>query len=122
MRLFSFRRASYKKGGVSTGRNLQPRRKRYDIALPLRFSVKSGGQTVQGTGRTRNISTSGVLFETDQPLRIGELVRLSIEWPALLEGVHQMMLIVQGRVVRRESRGWALRMTNTEFGIRGRRR
>jgi hypothetical protein len=77
---------------------------------------------VQGTGRTRSISTSRVLFETDQPLRIGELVRLSVEWAALLEGVHQMILIVQGRVFRSESRGWALRMTNTEFGIRGRRR
>ena len=77
---------------------------------------------MQGAGHTRNISTSGVLFETNQPLRVGELVRLSVEWPALLEGVHQMILIVQGRVVRSESRGWALRMTKTEFGIRGRQR
>ena len=108
-------------GDVRDDRTFQHRRKRYEIELPLRFWVKrEKGLTVQGVGQTCDISSSGVLFETDQPVLPGELVKLAIEWPALLNGVHQMMLILEGRVVRTEYRGTALRITRTEFRIRGR--
>ena len=108
-------------GGLRDERAFQHRRKRYEIELPLRFWVRRAkGLTVQGIGKTCNLSSGGVLFETDRPVVPGELVKLAVEWPALLDGVHQMILILEGRIIRSEFRGSALRIAVTEFRIRGR--
>jgi len=49
------------------------RAQRYRLAAPVR---------VEGTkGITRDISTAGIFFETEQAQRIGDTIRLSIDFP-----------------------------------------
>ena len=62
---------------------------RFDTVMPL---------DVQGIeGWTRNISSSGVYFETDASQEIGSLVNLKIEFT--LEGKRHQLLC-EGKVVR----------------------
>src|SRR2546423_4367763 len=54
----------------------------------------------RGTGKTVNVSSRGVLFTTESALRRGSHVELAIYWPAQLNGVLPLKLVVLGRVVR----------------------
>ena len=53
-----------------------------------------------GVGKTLNISSGGVLIETDQPLPSRGWIELAIKWPFLLEGVCGLKLVVRGRILR----------------------
>ena len=56
-----------------------------------------------GVGRTIDISSGGVAFETndntDACLGPGTLIELSISWPVLLDSTCQMQLVVFGQVI-----------------------
>jgi hypothetical protein len=52
------------------------------------------------TGKTVNMSSSGVLFSTEQVLFPGRRVELSINWPAQLNSKCALKLVARGRVVR----------------------
>jgi len=71
-----------------------------------------------GTGKTLDISSDGVLFETDQRLPSGKRVELSVNWPAALEGGCPLKLVAHGRVVRAEERKAAMRIEQYEFRTR----
>jgi Tfp pilus assembly protein PilZ len=68
---------------------------RYKVALPV--------QLKNGTGMTRDISTSGIFFETESAHSIGDTIRLFLNFE------HQT-LQCEARVVRVEPR-------NGQFGI-----
>ena len=68
---------------------------RFKLALPV--------QLKNGAGMTRNISTSGIFFETERAYSIGETIRL------LLNFKHET-LQCEARVVRMEPR-------NDQFGV-----
>ena len=53
-----------------------------------------------GLGKTIDISSSGILFGTQQRLRSGKRVEISINWPAQLDGGCPLKFVVVGRVVR----------------------
>jgi len=68
---------------------------RFSLALPVRYRV--AGETSWQTAKTRNLSTSGVLFRTRQLLAAGTEIELEIE----LHDVFQAnMARGNGRVVR----------------------
>ena len=69
---------------------------RYKLALPL--------QLKNGTGMTRDISTSGIFFETESAYAIGDTIRL------LLNFEHET-LQCEARVVRVEP------PRNGQFGV-----
>ena len=71
-----------------------------------------------GTGKTLDISSGGVLFETQQRLRYGKRVELSVNWPALLEGGCPLKFVAVGRVVRAEDARAAMRIEQYEFRTR----
>jgi hypothetical protein len=71
-----------------------------------------------GTGKTLDISSGGVLFETVQRLRSGKRVELSVNWPALLEGGCPLKFVAVGRVVRAEERCAAMHIEQYEFRTR----
>lgn len=50
---------------------------RFSLALPVRYRV--AGQPGWHTAKTRNLSTSGVLFRTRELLKLGTVVELEIE-------------------------------------------
>lgn len=84
-------------------------RGRYPICLDLQYKLLRGSRVEQaGTGKTVNISSGGVLFETDDWLPPRGSVELALEWPFLLQGVCSLKLVMRGRIVRSESNGRAI--------------
>src|SRR5512139_473337 len=70
----------------------------------LRYPIPLHVELERGTGLTWDISTSGVLFETDQVFPAGTPIRLTLFLNSTSSGV-SIRLHCQGRVVRAEKRG-----------------
>lgn len=98
--------------------------RRYPVTIPLEYRVygvaDNGTNEVRqtGSGRTVNMSSAGVVFEADRPLREGMDADLSIAWPASLSKSVGLTLRVRGRIVRSENTRIALTMTHYEFRTR----
>jgi hypothetical protein len=92
---------------------------RFPVKLEVRYSVVGlPGRAENGSGRTIDMSSSGLSFTADRPLSIGQTVDLSIDWPVLLgEGV-QLQLVTSGVVVRSAGAVIALRIGRHEFRTR----
>jgi hypothetical protein len=70
---------------------------RFPLSLPV--VVTSGAD--ERTALTRNVSASGVLFEMNGPLDVGEDIRFSLRMPGTVLGTpHDVLVHCQGRVVR----------------------
>ena len=95
-------------------------KRRFAIDEELRYKLLSGDRiTEAGTGRVQNISSDGICFTTDAVLDYGARVEVSVNWPARLDHVCPMQLIICGRVVRSNARGTAVSMERYEFRTRG---
>ncbi len=89
---------------------------RFTIERELRYKVlnkKSGDET--GSGKTVNVSSSGVLFTTEQMLLPGRRVEVSISWPAQLNNKCALRLVARGRVVRFDNGKAAMEIQQYEF-------
>ena len=73
---------------------------------------------VEGAGKTLNMSSSGILFTTDEILLPGRRLELSISWPAHLDNKCALKLMARGRVVRYEGKAAALEIMQHEFRTR----
>ena len=73
----------------------------------MRFHMNLPIELKNGKGVTRDISTKGVYFETDQPLSVGEPVEFSMA----------MLYAVAGSSVRLRCQGTVLRVEPTSSGI-----
>jgi hypothetical protein len=71
-----------------------------------------------GSGHTLNVSSGGVLFESNHRMRPGAAVELAIVWPALLSKIAGLTLWVTGRVVRVEQNRAAVVIKRHEFRTR----
>lgn len=71
-----------------------------------------------GEGRTLDISSDGVLFETGQRLRSGKRVEVSVNWPVQLDGGCPLKFVAVGRVVRAEETRAAMHIEQYEFRTR----
>jgi hypothetical protein len=70
---------------------------RFPLTLPV--VVTSGSD--ERTALTRNVSASGVLFEMNGPLDVGDDIRFSLRMPGTVLGTpHDVLVHCQGRVVR----------------------
>jgi len=102
----------------------QRARGRYPIRLELQYKLLRGTRVERaGTGKTLNISSHGVLFETEDLLPSRGLVELAMQWPFLLHGVCGLNLVMRGRIVRSAGNGkaTAVRADFHEFRTAGRR-
>lgn len=52
------------------------------------------------SGKTINMSSRGILFETSSHLFSGEVLQMAINWPARLDQHCPLKIVVLGRVVR----------------------
>jgi len=89
---------------------------RFPIEREVTFKVlnsKIGAEP--GSGRTLNISSTGVLFSTDENLTPGKRVELSISWPIQLNGKCGLKLVARGRVVRARAKSIAVEIDKYEF-------
>jgi hypothetical protein len=105
--------------------------RRYPIALEVHYKVLRGERVKKldrvGCGRTLNISSGGVLLETDQLLPPAGFVELAIQWPFLLREVCSLKLVIHGRIVRQDnhSKATAIKAESHDFrtaGVRPSRR
>jgi len=94
--------------------------RRYEISLELRWKVVWRRQIVDtGSGRTLDLSSGGVMFESTRPLPSVGKIELSITWPARLQNVTQLQLIVCGRMVRSDGFRTAMRVAQHQFKTLG---
>jgi hypothetical protein len=92
---------------------------RFPLALEVRYVVASRRAAVEtGSGRTIDLSSSGLSFTADKPLRTGQKLDVSIDWPVLLDGRVQLQLIMSGVVVRTSGTTTALQIQRHEFRTR----
>jgi hypothetical protein len=95
---------------------------RFPIKLDVDYKVTYRGRVErQGSGRTVNMASGGVLLDTMEALPLGSQIELVIHWPFLLEGVCPLKLVVKGRVVRSDDRGVAVLTKHHEFRTAGAR-
>jgi hypothetical protein len=79
-----------------------------------------GGATA-GKGKTINMSSSGILFSSPGPLKVGTKLELSINWPVALNSTCPLKLVTQGRVARAATDAVAVQIDRYEFRTRGSR-
>jgi DNA-binding NarL/FixJ family response regulator len=70
------------------------------------------------TSETLNISSKGLLFATEEALQPGQLLQVSVDWPARLENLVPLKLVAEGRIVRNLNGQAAMRIDKYEFRTR----
>lgn len=95
-------------------------KRRFGIEQALKYKLLYGSSVAEaGSGKTVNISSSGVWFKTDAVLSTGLPVELSMSWPARLNDVCPMKLMIFGCVVRSDQEGSAMAIERYEFRTQG---
>lgn len=77
----------------------QRKARRFDLKLPFEL-VRSGFQTASQHGETKNVSSAGVLFQSEADLRVGEPVEYVITLPSSPGAGERVRLHCIGKVVR----------------------
>ena len=96
---------------------------RFPIERELRFKLLSkrlGDES--GIGTTVNMSSGGILFQTDKELIPGKRLEMAISWPAQLDNRCALKLVARGKIVRCEGLMAAVEIQQYEFrtvGIHG---
>jgi hypothetical protein len=94
---------------------------RYPIELDVRYNGSwKQGVPHEGSGKTRDFSSGGIFFSTNQPLPKGSRVELFINWPIMLEGTCLLQLVITGKIVRSSRDGVAVTILNYKFRTRRR--
>jgi DNA-binding NarL/FixJ family response regulator len=72
----------------------------------------------QGSSETLNISSKGLLFTSQEKFIPGQLLQVSLDWPARLENQIPLKLVAEGRIVRNENGQAAMTIDKYEFRTR----
>ena len=92
---------------------------RFPLWEELRYRVvNSRADKAYGVGRTLDMSSSGILFSTQNRLQPGRTVEVSVNWPARLDGSCALKFVATGRVVRSEPQRAAVKIERYEFRTR----
>ena len=90
--------------------------RRYPLALPLKYRLSDDRRSA-GIGKSLNVSSRGLLFETDGRLSEKTEVEVSLSWPVRLQDACALQLIMRGFVVRRGIGTVALQSGFYEFRV-----
>jgi len=92
---------------------------RFPVKEDVRYRVlQSKAASMTGAGKTLDMSSSGILFTTNEPLPPGRMVEIAVNWPARLDGTCLLQLVATGRVVRSDDGAAAVRIEHYEFKTR----
>lgn len=86
---------------------------RYPIELDARFLPSKNG--AYNTGRTVNISSSGLLISSASVVRDGTPLHIMIQWPFTLDGRIPLQLVATGAVVRSTPSLFAVAVRSYQF-------
>ena len=92
-------------------------RQRFRIVLDVSYTCLSGRQP-PGVGKVLDISSKGAWFTTECARKHGTRVELSVNWPARLNDISPLKLMIYGSVVRSENSAAAIRIEQYEFRTR----
>jgi hypothetical protein len=97
--------------------------RRYQIEVELEYRLVRRGKVVStGRGHTVNVSTGGLLFESEHALPAGMEIELAIAWPARIDNVAALKLWVTGRTVRAQGNLTAAKIIHHHFRTAGTRK
>lgn len=99
----------------------RPRKARYPIGLEVRFHTLNKKEVFTGSGRTLDISSTGVWVSSAQQVSSGVPIELRMDWPLLLDHVTPLQLVILGRVSRCDDTGFAVAIKKYQFRTRRRR-
>jgi hypothetical protein len=94
---------------------------RYPLVLNARYQTLRKRSKDCGIGRTVDISSRGFLIASEHSVPVGVRLAVSVEWPALLDGAVELVLVATGRVVRARDASFALEISQHEFRTTKRR-
>jgi hypothetical protein len=77
----------------------QRKAQRFDLKLPFEL-IRSGAEPLSQVGETKNLSSAGVLFQSEADLHIGEPVEYVITLPTAPGEGDRVRLHCIGKVVR----------------------
>ena len=89
------------------------------MTLELRYATPGITEPARmGTGRTIDLSSSGLRFNADRPLVVGQRIAVCVDWPVLLHGSVKMQLAMSGTVVRTNGMEVAIQIYEHDFRTR----
>ena len=91
--------------------------RRFPIALEVQYQLRKKVAHF-GSGRTLNISSGGILFQTKDPLPSSGEIDLALDWPILLDDGCPLKLLVYGQITRSDARGTAVTVLKHDFRTR----
>jgi len=90
--------------------------RRYSVALQVQWKLFSRKRLVDaGSGTTVDLSSGGILFESDHKPAATGFMEVVINWPAMPGDLPRMHLVVIGRVVRVSGTRVAIRIRQHGF-------
>lgn len=97
---------------------------RFPIVLDVEYRFTKNKVENRGRGRTLDISSGGLLFETDEALnevefRRNESIKVTLHWPYMLDEKCALKLVVRGRFVRRQGNRIAVTIEQYKFRTAG---
>ena len=95
---------------------------RFPLDTELRYQICGIGHSepIRGTGQVENISSKGLAFRADRPLKPGCQVSVSLAWPAKLDDQCMLRLALEGVVLRIRGNLVVLTIQRQEFRTAGR--
>ena len=92
---------------------------RYPLKADMEYRLWEGSRLLEtGIGRTVDVSSSGVLFESEKALPPGRQIKLMISWPAPRNHRPGLELQVRGRTVRAWGNCTAVEILGFDFRVR----
>jgi hypothetical protein len=92
---------------------------RYPVEVALEYRVVlPNDKVVAGVGGTINLSSCGVLFQSERSLPAGVTIELTIAWPARMNNIAGLNLHAFGKTVRTQGNRTAVAVHGHEFRTR----
>ena len=119
----ALRRSVQRASESDTGRTAMGADRRNNSRFPCRMPIswrtlEQPLKTGEGTSETLNISSKGILFATSEQFELGQLLQVSLDWPARLGNEVPLKLVAEGRVLRNSQGKAAMSIERYEFRTR----
>jgi c-di-GMP-binding flagellar brake protein YcgR len=91
---------------------------RYPLELTVQYQTMGLQIPLSGSGQTLNLSSSGMLITTEHELPEGCHLKVTVEWPTLLNGKTALQLVTTGKVVRKQNTTLGITFDHYQFRTR----
>jgi hypothetical protein len=88
---------------------------RFPLELRVHYHTVGRGEPFIGMGFVVNMSSSGLFVAGEHEAIAARRIKLTVEWPVLLDGQIPLQLVIDGKVVRCEASGFAVELHEHQF-------